>query len=203
MTQSLWSWLGDAVVRSGHALERACFGQSSAGDNRLSADAPKVQTSAQAQAGLTLVRRQLSEKFSMELRWPILLELKAPPAEGWKASFYSREGNLARHTPVNLNGNPAHQVLVRPGLERTRFRALVAHELTHAFQREHNLLNQNLALREGMARWVEFHFSQGTAEAARLLNLKHHTFGSSVRTILDFENQHGRPATIQWLRSLA
>lgn len=198
------SRLGRALVRLGHALERACFGQSQSNyRTSQSAGADSVETPHQANKGLNEVRRQLYAEFGIELRWPILLELKCPPGRGWKATFYNPEGNLARHSVMDLKGNPAHQVLVRPNLTTQRFRAILAHELTHAYQRESNFLNQNLGLREGMARWIEYHFLQGSAEADRLLKLKHYTFGRSIRDILDYENRSGRPATMEWLRAQA
>jgi hypothetical protein len=198
------SRIGRVLVRLGHALERACFGQSQSNyATSQVANAQVVATSHQANHALAEVRRQLSGEFGIDLRWPILLELKPPPARGWKATFYNPEGNVARHCVIDLKGNPAHQVLVRPNLERTRFKAVLAHELTHAFQREANFLNQNLGLREGMARWIEYHFLQGSAEAIRLLKVKHYTFGRAVRDIVDHENRQGRPATIRWLREQA
>lgn len=196
--------LGQALVALGHALERACFGQSQSNYSTSQlAGADTVITPHQAKQALQEVRRQLSQEFGIDLRWPILVEVKAPPAAGWKASFYNSEGNLARHSLIDLKGSPAHQVLVRPKLTRLRFKALLAHELVHAYQREANFLNQNLGLREGMARWVEFHFLQGTDEAQRLLKLRHYTFGRSMRDILDFENLNGRTATMNWLRGQA
>jgi len=186
----------------GRAIERACFGHS---EFRLTTSefttAPTIDNPVQAKLALAEVRSQLSRHFSIELSWPILLELKVPPASGWKAIVYNPEGNLARHQVVDFKGNSAHQMWVKPELTRARFKSLVAHELVHAFQREANFLTQNLSLREGMARWVEYHFLKGSAEADRLLKLKHYTFGKSIESILEFESKSGRQATLQWLRS--
>lgn len=194
-------WLSRALVEMGRALERACFGQSQfQWSSSEFSTAPSINDTVQAKMALSEVRKSLEQQFQMRLSWPILLELKAPPPLGWKASFYNPEGNLARHLVVELKGQNAHQIWVRPGMPRPRFKALVAHELTHAYQREANFLNQNLSLREGMARWVEFHMLQGSAEAKKLLELKQYTFGRAISSILDFEKRQGREATLQWLR---
>lgn len=197
-------WLSQVITEVGRAIERACFGQS---HFRITtsefSSAPTIDNLVQAKMALAEVRRQLTQDFSIDLRWPILLELKVPPAQGWKAAVYNPDGSMARHTVVDFKGTPAHQVWIRPGLTRARFKSLVAHELVHAFQREANFLNENLSLREGMARWVEFHFLKGSSEAERLLKLKHYTFGRSIEAILEYESRSGRPATLTWLRSHA
>ena len=197
------SWWAQVFTEVGRAIEKACFGQS---NFRLTTSefstAATIDNGVQAKMALAEVRRQLSQDFSIELGWPILLELKVPPAKGWKA-IYNPEGNLARHQVVDFRGSSAHQMWVKPGLSRVRFKSLVAHELVHAHQRESNFLNENLSLREGMARWVEFYFLKGSSEAERLLKLKHYTFGKSIESILAFESKSGRQATLQWLRSQA
>lgn len=195
-------WLAHVFTEVSRAIERAVFGQS---QFRITTSefstASTIDNGVQAKLALAEVRSQLIRDFKMELSWPILLELKAPPAKGWKAMVYNPEGNLARHQVVDFKGNSAHQMWVKPGLTRVRFKSLVAHELVHAFQREAGFLTENLSLREGMARWVEYHFLKGSPEAERLLKLKHYTFGRSIESILEFESKSGRQATLQWLRS--
>ena len=195
-------WLAHVFTEVSRAIERAIFGQS---QFRITTSefstASTIDNGVQAKLALAEVRSQLARDFSIELSWPILLELKAPPAQGWKAMVYNPEGNMARHQVVDFKGNSAHQMWVKPGLTRVRFKSLVAHELVHAFQREAGFLTENLSLREGMARWVEYHFLKGSPEADRLLKLKHYTFGRSIESILEFESKSGRPATLQWLRS--
>lgn len=200
----LRQWVVQVVTGAIQAVERACFGQSNFRFTTSEfSTTPTVDNPVQAKLAMGEVRSQLQQAFQIELRWPILLELKPPPPLGWKASVFNPEGNLARHQVVDLKGHPAHQVWVRPGLTRTRFKALVAHELVHAFQREGNFLNENLSLREGMARWVEHEFLKGTPEAKRLRNLKHYTFGRSIESILEFERKSDRASTLRWLRQQA
>ena len=80
------------------------------------------------------VQAELRVQFQFALEHPVLVELKIPPAQGWRGNYYNPEGNLGRYTMLDLGGMKTHQILVRPGLEKTRFCAILAHEMTHAYQ---------------------------------------------------------------------
>ncbi len=161
-----------------------------------------VETDLEGKLQLNSVRGELQQKFSLNLHWPILLEVKKPPPLGWKAGFYHSEGNLGRYQAKSLGAHQGHHVTVRPGLQTSVFRAILAHELVHAAQTEAEILVGNQALREGMARWVEYHFLKNDCpdEAERLRRLRHYTFGKAIETILEHEAQNGRRSTLKWLR---
>jgi hypothetical protein len=162
-----------------------------------------VETDLEGKLQLDSVRTELAREFSLGTRWPVLLEVRKPPPLGWKAGFYHSEGNLGRYESKQLGSNQGHHITVRPGLRTSVFRAILAHELVHAAQTEGELLLGNQALREGMARWVEFHFlrKDQPEEAERLRKLRHYTFGKAIETILEYEKRHGRQETLRWLRS--
>jgi hypothetical protein len=162
-----------------------------------------VQTDLEGKLQLDSVRADLTREFALGTRWPILLEVKKPPPLGWKGGFYHSEGNLGRYEPKQLGSHQGHHITIRPGLQTSIFRAILAHELVHAAQTEGDILTGNQALREGMARWVEYHFLRKgqPEEAERLRKLRHYTFGKAIETILAFEQEHGRDQTLQWLRS--
>lgn len=162
-----------------------------------------VETDLEGKLQLESVRTELAREFRLDTRWPILLEVKKPPPLGWKGSFYHSEGNLGRYEPKQLGSTQGHHITVRPGLQTAIFRAILAHELVHAAQTEGEMLVGNQALREGMARWVEYHFLKAARadEAERLRKLRHYTFGKAIETILEFEQEHGRWQTLQWLRN--
>jgi hypothetical protein len=162
-----------------------------------------VETELEGKLQLDRVRAELLQEFGLSTRWPVMLEVKKPPPLGWKGGFYHSEGNLGRYESKPLGSTQAHHVTVRPGLQTPVFRAILAHELVHAAQTEGDLLVGNQALREGMARWVEYHFlkSDQPDEAERLRKLRHYTFGKAIETILEYEQAHGRRATLQWLRT--
>lgn len=161
-----------------------------------------VNTDLEGRLQLEEVRPQLRKEFSIQIRWPVLLEVKTPPPLGWKAGFYHSEGNLGRYQVNTMGAENSHVISIRPNLTVAQFRAILAHELVHAYQTEYRQLEKNRALREGMARWVEYHFLKQSMpkEAEKLLLMKHFTFGKSVNTILEFETLHGRDRTLAWLR---
>ena len=163
-----------------------------------------VETDLEGKLQLESVRIELRKEFALEVKWPILLEVKKPPPLGWKAGFYHSEGNLGRYQAKSLGAHQGHHVTVRPGLQVAVFRAILAHELVHAAQTEAELLTANQALREGMARWVEYHFLKTDCpeQAERLRKIRHYTFGKAVETILEYEERHGRPKTLRWLREV-
>ena len=186
----------------GRALEFALTGQS---DYRVTlsefAEARTIDGTVQSRLVLDEVRPFLEKEFGIKLRWPVLVELKQPPPRSWKGSFYHAEGNVARYMLQEMGEKRVHQILISPGLPRPRFRALLGHELTHAYQREHRILERNRALREGMARWIEYHLlkEKFPKDAKRLLKLRSFTFGRAVTTILDYEKVHGVRETLRWL----
>ena len=164
-----------------------------------------VNTDLEGKLQMDEVQRKLWSGFRVKTRWPILLEVKQPPPAGWKAGFYHSEGNMGRYQVSQMGSERSHQIAVRPNLATPIFQSILAHELVHAFQTELRLLEQNRALREGMARWVEYHFLKETSpkQADKLLQVRHFTFGKSVNTILAYEAEHGRDKTLKWLRAVS
>lgn len=206
MPQSMFGYtqevlLVDMLSSVGRFIEYKLTGQS---EYRLMVPfegARTVNTDLEGKLQLDEVRKKLWSEFSVKTRWPVLLEVKAPPPAGWKAGFYHSEGNMGRYQVNVMGSEKSHQVTVRPNLATPVFRAILAHELVHAYQTEKKLLEQNRALREGMARWVEYHFLRETMpkQAEKLLQVRHFTFGKSVNTIVAYEAEHGREETLKWL----
>jgi len=194
----------DMLTSVGRFLEYRLTGQS---DYRLMvpfAGARTVNTDLEGRLQLDETRKSLWQEFSIKTRWPVLLEVKTPPPLGWKGGFYHSEGNLGRYQVREMGSERSHQIAIRPNLAVTVFRAILAHELVHAYQTEKSLLRSNQALREGMARWVEYHFLKDTLpkEAAKLLQMRHFTFGKAVNTIVSYEQKHGREKTLVWLSEM-
>lgn len=187
----------------GQAVERALTGSS---EFRLTTsefmETPSVHDPVQAKMVLQEVRDELASAFDMRLEEPVLLELEAPPVLGWKAAVAGPEAHLGRYVPRMLGQRQVHRIMIRPGLERPRFRGVLAHELVHAWQAERRVLRSSRSLREGMARWVEYHVllrAGREEEARRLLKLRRYLLGRSLRDILHHERLHGRLATMRWL----
>ncbi len=189
----------------GRSLERALTGQSCYRATFTDfAEAPIIDNTVQARIILDELKSTLSQHFDIMIRWPVLLELEKPPPSDWKGSFYQAQANLGRYTPWEMGPQKAHQIMITPGLPRQRFRGVLGHELVHAYQREAEILVGNRALREGMARWVEYSLLKDTdpEEAQKIARIKHYTFGRAVRIILEYEEKHGRAATLTWLHQI-
>ena len=164
-----------------------------------------VHETIQARMVLREVQQEVAEGFGLRLRAPVLLDLERPMAWGWKAAVAGQAGQVGRYAPRWLGQRRIHRIVIVPGLPRSRFRAVVAHELVHAWQAELGILRSSRGLREGMARWVEYHVLLRVGlvkEAGQLLKLRRFLLGRSLRDILERERAHGREATLAWLRSL-
>jgi hypothetical protein len=195
----------DMLTSVGKFLEYQLTGQS---DFRLMVPfegARTVNTDLEGRLQLDQVRQTLWQEFSIKTKWPVLLEVKTPPPAGWKAGFYHSESNLGRYQTNELGSEKSHEISVRPNLPTPIFRAILGHEMVHAYQTEKGLLRSNRALREGMARWVEYHLLKDEAPKAaeKLLKMKHFTFGKAVNTVLEYERTHGRQPTLQWLETIS
>lgn len=146
----------------------------------------------------------LEQYFAITLKEPLVIELGLKPRKDWKHRFYEAKLTLGQYRQSKLKDKLVHQIVITPGLELPEFQAVLAHELTHAYQHEQKILTTNPGLREGMARWVEHSVLQQNRpeKAAKLLELKHYTFGKAVAQILEHEKLHGRKATMKWLLSI-
>lgn len=77
--------------------------------------------------------------------------------------------------------------------------ATLAHEFTHAWQSRH-AVQQDRALQEGFACWVEYHYLQSLGESTRAYNLTLHNdpdYGASLRQLLAIEKKQGKAAVIK------
>ena len=126
--------LVDMLSSVGRFIEYKLTGQS---EYRLMVPfegARTVNTDLEGKLQLDEVRKKLWSEFSVKTRWPVLLEVKAPPPAGWKAGFYHSEGNMGRYQVNVMGSEKSHQVTVRPNLATPVFRAILAHELVHVRQ---------------------------------------------------------------------
>jgi hypothetical protein len=98
-----------------------------------------------------------------------------------------------------------HLVYVLRGLRKERFKAILSHELAHAYLYETELFSSNKAFREGMARWVEYKIllQEGEKEEAqKLLKLKSWHYGKGIARILELEKKTGERELVSYLHSI-
>jgi hypothetical protein len=90
--------------------------------------------------------------------------------------------------------------LVAP-LTEARARAILAHEVAHAWQSENCPENQGLRIREGFAEWVSWKVIQGLPdcdrECAKIL-ARSDDYGQGFRIFRGLEERHGMAAAIRY-----
>ena len=164
-----------------------------------------INNSVQAKIALKEVRDLLLERFGIMVIAPVIINLERPRTSKWKEALASNRRHLGNYATRQMGENISHEIHLLPGLERRKFKAVLAHELTHAYQAENNLLASHGGLREGMSRWVEYHtlLELGLRDEARkLCNYRSYILGRGILRIIEHEKKHGRQATMNWLISL-
>ncbi|MBQ7567458.1 hypothetical protein IJT17_01480 [bacterium] len=168
--------------------------------------ADTIDNSVQAKLAMKELLPYLQQKFGIVLQAPIIINLEKPRTRSWKRVVFSAGEHIGSYTSRWLGENLSHEILLAPGMERRKFKAVLAHELTHAFQAERRLLRTHKGLKEGMARWVEYHVLNEVGlkrEADKLCRYRSFILGRGIITILNYEREHGRTATLKWLKDLA
>ena len=189
---------------AGRSLEFALTGQSEyAVITSELADFHTVTDLPKAKRMLVETRGQLARAFQIEVREPVLLELFS--GKDWTPASlrYVMRGAVGSYQPHLLGNSRSHTIHVLQGLPRGRFKAIVAHELVHAYQAEAGFLTSSRSLREGFARWVEYHvlLDEGDAsEAKRLLGFRRWSAGRGIHALLDIEREGGIDAVLAHVR---
>lgn len=164
-----------------------------------------IDNEVQAKIALQEVRLYLKKAFSINLTNPIVIKLGRPQTWDWKLRLTSGFTHIGNYCCERMGENSAHMITIVPGLERIKFKSVLCHELTHAFQAEHEMLRNFKGYKEGMARWVEYHFlldNQQEAEAKKISGFGLVLLGNMLNKILLYEKEHGRAATCRWLASI-
>ncbi len=102
------------------------------------------------------------------------------------------EGFFHRH-------NDQQDIYIEHYLPRTRFQAVAAHELAHAWQAVHAPRQQPERIVEGFAEWVAYSVLQALGERAEAdrLTKRDDLYGEGLRYFLDLERRQGRQAVIE------
>ncbi len=165
-----------------------------------------IDNEVQAKIALQEVRLYLRKTFSISLVDPVVIKLGQPNTWAWKLRLTSGFNHIGNYCYTQMGESSAHLITIIPGLERTKFKSVLCHELTHAFQAEHEMLRNFRGYKEGMARWVEYHFlldNQKEAEAKKIKGIDLVLLGNMLNKILLYEKEHGRTATCRWLASMS
>lgn len=191
---------------AGRTLEFALTGQSEytvitseLADFRTVTDLPK------AKRVMAETRVWLAQAYRIQVREPVLLELFS--GKDWTPASlrYVMRGAVGIYQPHLLGDARSHNIHVLQGLPRGRFKAILAHELVHAYEAEAGILTTHRSLREGFARWVEYHalLEEGeTREAKRLLGFRRWSAGRGIHDLLEIEKRGGVEAVLSHVRNI-
>jgi hypothetical protein len=197
--------IASTFVAVGRALEFIMTGQS---DFRITTEEFAAQDIVyDLVAGkiiLEELRSNLKERFDIKLKRPVVLELvKEGKVQSYNFSWLT--GSLGKYKSQMMIDGWYHLVYVKSGMKKERFKAILAHELAHAYQHESGLFTDNKAFREGLARWVEYKIllQEGAKkEAEKLLNLKSWIYGRGIFRVLQLEKETGERNLISRLHAL-
>ncbi len=145
-----------------------------------------IDNEVQAKIALQEVRVYLKKSFSINLVNPVVIKLGQPQTWAWKLRITSGFTHIGNYCYEQMGENSAHMITIVPGLE-------------------HEMLRNFKGYKEGMARWVEYHFlldSQRQAEAKKISGFGLVLLGNMLNKILLYEKKHGRAATCRWLASM-
>ncbi|MGM9998132.1 MAG: hypothetical protein ACI38Q_01850 [Candidatus Bruticola sp.] len=164
-----------------------------------------INNEIQAKMALQEVKDYLKKEFSISLTYPTVIKIGQPKTWAWKWHMTANFNHIGNYCYQQMGQAYTHMITIVPGLERTKFKSVLCHELTHAFQAEHEMLRNFKGYKEGMARWVEYHFLMDNhleTEAAKLNNIGMVLLGNMLNKILLYEREHGRPAACRWLAGM-
>lgn len=90
--------------------------------------------------------------------------------------------------------NGRHEIYLMKGMSEDEFCATLAHELTHAWQIERCVRSQDMIVREGFAKWIEYKYLDligAYALANRMKEVADPVYGVGFKKMLDLEDKVG------------
>ncbi|MDQ7824484.1 MAG: hypothetical protein RDV48_16905 [Candidatus Eremiobacteraeota bacterium] len=199
--------LKSTLVKIGRTIEFLITGQSefkiTTSEFEVN-DKPNVRDLTVAKKLLEEMKSLLAGQYGIKVTYPVVIEL-IKEQRIWEYSFSWCAGSLGKYRSHLMFDEKYHMVYILSGLKRERFKAILAHELTHAFLYEKKLFTENKSFREAMARWVEYRIllSEGEKhEAGKLLKIKSWMYGRGIVKILALEKKVGREHLVAHLLSL-
>lgn len=96
-----------------------------------------------------------------------------------------------------------HCLYILTGLNKDAFMGCVAHEYTHAWQRENAPRNQDDVLREGFAKWIEYKYYQSVGaytDANRVIALADPVYGVGFKLMIAVEDKNREKGVIEFVK---
>ncbi|MHB2017929.1 MAG: hypothetical protein ACYCW6_13345 [Candidatus Xenobia bacterium] len=164
-----------------------------------------INTDSAAQALFKDVRAKLKEMYGMEVYKPVVLKLVDGPA--MDALFSNSPYKGAEVGLYRTEADGLHHIYVLTDDSRDDCGGTMAHEYTHAWQVENCPADQELALREGFAEWINYKYWQATGAYAAARNLAENTedvvYGVGIKTMLAWEDKIGDKALVERVKHVS
>jgi hypothetical protein len=167
------------------------------------ADVEVVDDRIKANRLLGEVRQLLFNDFGLSVEHPVIVEIEALGRRDLRDALHHRRGSLGKYRMQDMGKGSAHCISIVGGLGAERFKALLAHEIAHAWLREKNLLTGDRVMREGLARWVEYKVLLKLGrknEAGKVRGIRLWSYGRGIRRFLDIEERVGEAKVLDFAR---
>ena len=147
------------------------------------------------------VKATLAKEFGIFINYPVKYFLvKSEELDNvYSGTYRGSEIGLHRYA------NGVHEVYIMKGMSEDSFEATLAHELTHAWQIERCVPEQDLVVREGFARWIEYKyldFIGAYVLANRVKNDADPVYGVGLKKMFELEDKIGDKAMTNRVRSV-
>ena len=148
----------------------------------------------------------LRRTFGIFLKKPVVLELYSGSDFNLRGIIMELNGSLGRYHYDRLkNREMIHMVYLLKGMEKRKFKAVLAHEMVHAFCREQDIFPTDRYSREGLARWVEHRMFLDMGmkgEAKKIEKIKTWKYGRAVNRIFKLEKKVGTDRVMKHIMNL-
>jgi hypothetical protein len=165
-------------------------------------DAYKViSTQADLDAVMVQVRQLLIAQFALTLRLPV----KGTLVSG--AKLDELYGGAYRGAQIGLYRNKGtyHEIYIMIDMGKDNCLATLSHEMTHAWQMESCPANQDILVKEGFARWVEYKTLLKTGAYIPAQNLREQAdpvYGVGFKKMLELEDKLGEMGLVQKVKTM-
>lgn len=150
------------------------------------------------------MREYLARKYGIEIKSPVIIELYSGDEFNLKGIWLQLRGVMGQYHYENLGkSGMAHMIYLKKGMKKKKFKAILAHEMTHAFLRDQELMGCDRFFREGFARWIEYKtlIDLGLLEEAdKIMQIKTWKRGKAVEEIFKIEKKVGIMGVMKALR---
>ena len=147
------------------------------------------------------VKATLAKEFGIFVNLPVRYFLvKGEELDRVYSGTY-RGSEIGLHRYVN----GAHEIYIMKGMSEDSFEATLAHELTHAWQIERCVPEQDKIVREGFARWIEYKYLDLIGAYVLANSVKRDAdpvYGVGFKKMLDLEDKVGAKEMINKIKTV-